>query len=162
MGVQFLQPAIGQWLQIDFDRPVTNAALTLIPSATAVGAQVRRIQVSTGDGTTTVSFDQSGEPLTIALPYGETSWVRITAVGTDDGSSGVQFGITDLSVTQYDASGFAHPVELRHTVVVPPPPAGVPVAAWDLGSELLGRDGCADSPTACTVRRRCRWPPRNR
>ena len=84
MGVHSLQPAIGRWLQIDFDRPVTNAALTLIPSATAVGAQVRRIQVSTGDGTTTVSFDQSGEPLTIALPYGETSgcgsprWVPTT------------------------------------------------------------------------------------
>ncbi len=141
-----LQPAIGQWLQIDFDRPITNANLTLTPSATAVGAQVRRIQVSTGNGTTTVSFDQSGKPIAVALPYGETSWVRITAVGTDDGSSGVQFGITDLAVTQYDASGFAHPVELRHTVVVPPPPPGVPVAAWDLGSELLGRDGCADSP----------------
>jgi arabinofuranan 3-O-arabinosyltransferase len=141
-----LQPAIGQWLQIDFDRPVTNAALTLTPSATAVGAQVRRIQVSTADGTSTVSFDQSGKPLTVALPYGETPWVRITAVGTDDGSSGVQFGITDLSVTQYDASGFAHPIDLRHTVVVPALPAGVPVAAWDLGSELLGRDGCADSP----------------
>jgi arabinofuranan 3-O-arabinosyltransferase len=141
-----LQPAIGQWLQIDFDHPVTNAALTLVPSATAVGAQVRRIQVSTDNGTTTVSFDQSGRPLIVALPYGETSWVRITAVGTDDGSSGVQFGITDLSVTQYDASGFAHPVELRHTVVVPAPPAGMPVAAWDLGSELLGRGGCADSP----------------
>ncbi|MEI6252641.1 MAG: alpha-(1-_3)-arabinofuranosyltransferase, partial [Mycobacteriaceae bacterium] len=141
-----LQPAIGQWLQIDFDQPVTNAALTLTPSATAVGAQVRRIQVSTSNGTTTESFDQSGRPLTVALPYGESPWVRITAVGTDDGSSGVQFGITDLSVTQYDASGFAHPIELRHTVVVPPPPPGVPVAAWDLGSELLGRDGCADSP----------------
>lgn len=141
-----LQPAIGQWLQIDFDRPVTNAALTLTPSATAVGAQVRRIQVSTADGTTTVSFDQSGKPLTVALPYGETPWVRITAVGTDDGSSGVQFGITDLSITQYDASGFVHAIDLRHTVVVPPPPAGIPVAAWDLGSELLGRDGCADSP----------------
>lgn len=141
-----LQPAIGQWLQIDFDRPVTNAALTLTPSATAVGAQVRRIQVSTINGTTTVSFDTPGKPLTIALPYGETPWVRITAVGTDDGSSGVQFGITDLDVTQYDASGFAHPVDLRHTVVVPAPPAGSPVAEWDLGSELLGRDGCADSP----------------
>ena len=141
-----LQPAIGQWLQIDFDRPVTNAALTLTPSATAVGAQVRRIQVSTVNGTTTVGFDQSGKPLTIALPYGETPWVRITAVGTDDGSSGVQFGITDLAVTQYDGAGFAHPVDLRHTVVVPPPPAGTAVAAWDLGSELLGRDGCADSP----------------
>jgi len=141
-----LQPAIGQWLQIDFDRPVTNAALTLTPSATAVGAQVRRIQVSTVNGTTTVGFDQTGTPLTIALPYGETPWVRITAVGTDDGSSGVQFGITDLAVTQYDASGFAQPVDLRHTVLVPPPPAGTAVAAWDLGSELLGRDGCADSP----------------
>ena len=141
-----LQPAIGQWLQIDFDRPVTNAVLTLTPSATAVGAQVRRIQVSTIGGTTTLSFDQPGEPLTVALPYGETPWVRITAVGTDDGSSGVQFGITDLSVTQYDASGFAHPVDIRHTVVVPAPPAGTAVAAWDLGPELLGRDGCADSP----------------
>lgn len=141
-----LQPAIGQWLQIDFDRPVTNASLTLVPSATAVGAQIRRIQVATENGTTTVSFDQSGKPIVVALPVGETGWLRITAVGTDDGSSGVQFGITDLSVTQYDASGFAHPVELRHTVVVPPPPAGAPVAAWDLGSEFLGRDGCADSP----------------
>ncbi len=55
-----LQPAIGQWLQIDFDRPVTNAALTLTPSATAVGAQVRRIQVSTASGTTTVGFDEPG------------------------------------------------------------------------------------------------------
>ncbi len=141
-----LQPAIGQWLQIDFDHPVTNAVLTLTPSATAVGAQVRRIQVSTANGTTTTSFDLPGRPLAVALPYGETQWVRITAVGTDDGSSGVQFGITDLAVTQYDASGFAHPVDLRHTVVVPAPPAGSPVAEWDLGSELLGRDGCADSP----------------
>jgi len=141
-----LQPAVGQWLQIDFDHPITNATITITPSATAVGAQVRRIQIETVNGTTTLRYDQPGEPLTVALPYGETPWVRITAVGTDDGSSGVQFGITDLSVTQYDASGFAHPVDLRHTVVVPAPPAGTPVAAWDLGPELLGRSGCANSP----------------
>lgn len=140
-----LEPALGQWLQVDFDRPVTNATLTITPSATAVGAQVRRIQVSTVNGTTTLGFDKPGEPLTVALPYGETPWVRVTAVGTDDdGSSGVQFAITDLSLTQYvDASGFAHPVDIRHTVLVPAPPAGSPVAAWDLGLELLGRDGCA-------------------
>lgn len=140
-----LEPAVGQWLQVDFDRPVTNATLTVTPSATAVGAQVRRIQVSTVNGTTTVGFDKPGEPLTIALPYGETPWVRITAVATDDGSSGVQFAVTDLAVTQFDASGYAHPVDLRHTVVVPAPPTGSAVAAWDLGSELLGRDGCADA-----------------
>ena len=143
-----LEPAIGQWLQIDFDRPVTNAAITIIPSATAVGAQVRRLQISTANGTTTLGFDLPGRPLTVALPYGETPWVRVTAIGTDDGTSGVQFGITDIAVTQYDAAGFALPVDLRHTVFVPAPPAGATVAAWDLGSELLGRDGCADAGDA--------------
>jgi arabinofuranan 3-O-arabinosyltransferase len=141
-----LQAAVGQWLQIDFDKPVTNAAITITPSATAVGAQVRKIQVSTATGTTTLRFDKAGEPLTAALPYGETPWVRVTAIGTDDDSPGVQFGITDVAVTQYDADSFAHPVELRHTVAVPGPPTGSVVAGWDLGPELLGRLGCAESP----------------
>ena len=100
----------------------------MTPSATAVGAQVRRILIETATGSTTLRFDEAGKPLTAALPYGETPWVRITAAGTDDGSAGVQFGITDLSITQYDASGFAHPVDLRHTVLVPGPPPGSAVA----------------------------------
>jgi arabinofuranan 3-O-arabinosyltransferase len=141
-----LQSAVGQWLQVDFDHPVTNSVITITPSATAVGAQVRRIEVSTATGTTTLRFDEAGKPLTAALPYGETPWVRITAIGTDDGSAGVQFAITDLSITQYDASGFAHPVDLRHTVLVPGPPPNAAVARWDLGSELLGRPGCAEGP----------------
>lgn len=143
-----LQSAVGQWMQIDFDKPVTNAAITITPSATAVGAQVRRIEVSTVNGSTTLRFDQPGKPLAAALPFGETPWVRITAVGTDDGSPGVQFGITDLTVTQYDASGFAHQIPLRRTLDVPGPPPGAAVAQWDLGSELLGRPGCADGPEA--------------
>ncbi len=138
-----LQAAVGQWLQVTFDHPVTNAAIKLTPSATAVGSQVRRIVIDTATGSTTLRFDQPGKPLTAALPYGETPWVRITAAGTDDGSRGAQFGITDLSITQYDASGFAHPVDLRHTVRVPGPPPGAAIAGWDLGSELLGRPGCA-------------------
>jgi arabinofuranan 3-O-arabinosyltransferase len=141
-----LQSAVGQWLQVDFDHPVTNAVIAITPSATAVGAQVRKIQVSTVTGTTTLRFDEAGKPLTAALPFGETPWVRITAIGTEDGSAGVQFGITDLSITQYDASGFAHPVDLRHTVLVPNPPPNTAVARWDLGSELLGRPGCAMGP----------------
>ena len=153
-----LQSAVGQWLQVDFDNPITNATITITPSATAVGAQVRKIEIATANGTTTVRYDKPGQPLTAALPYGETPWVRVTAVGTDDGSAGVQFGITDLAITQYDANGFAHPVDLRHTIVVPAPPAapgpnvagpaapGPNVAGWDLGTELLGRAGCADGP----------------
>jgi arabinofuranan 3-O-arabinosyltransferase len=141
-----LQAAVGQWLQVDFDHPVTNAAITVTPSATAVGAQVRRILIETANGSTTLRFDEPGKPLAAALPYGETPWVRITAAGTDDGSAGVQFGITDLSITQYDASGFAHPVSLRRTALVPGPPPDSAVAGWDLGPELLGRPGCAPAP----------------
>jgi arabinofuranan 3-O-arabinosyltransferase len=141
-----LQSAVGQWLQVDFDHPVTNGAITITPSATAVGAQVRRILIETANGSTTLRFDEPGKPLAAALPSGETPWVRITAAGTDDGSPGVQFGITDLSITQYDASGFAHQVSLRHTVQVPGPPPGSAIAGWDLGSELLGRPGCAPAP----------------
>ncbi|WP_229479572.1 alpha-(1-_3)-arabinofuranosyltransferase [Mycolicibacterium mageritense] len=141
-----LQAAVGQWLQVDFDHPVTNATLTITPSATAVGAQVRRIEIATATGTSSLRFDTAGKPLTVPLPVGETPWVRITATATDDGSAGVQFGITDLAVTQYDASGFAHPVTLRHTLEVPGPPPGSVVSQWDLGTELLGRTGCAESP----------------
>ena len=141
-----LQSAVGQWLQVDFDHPVTNSVITITPSATAVGAQVRRVEVATANGTTTLRFDEAGKPITAALPYGETPWVRITAIATDDGSAGVQFAITDLSITQYDASGFAHPVDLRHTALVPSPPPNAAVARWDLGSELLGRPGCAEGP----------------
>lgn len=154
-----LQSAVGQWLQVDFDHPVTNANITITPSATAVGAQVRRIEVSTVNGTSSLRFEEAGKPLTVALPYGETPWVRITAVATDDGSSGVQFGITDLSVTQYDASGFAHPINLRHTVVVPGPPPGSAVAQWDLGSELLGRPGCVDGPDGIRCAAAMALPP---
>ncbi len=141
-----LQAAVGQWLQVDLEHPVTNATLTITPSATAVGAQVDRVQISTANGTSTLHIDEPGTPLAVALPVGETPWVRVTAVGTQDGSSGVQFGITDLAITQYDASGFAQPVNLRHTLLVPGPPPDSQVSEWDLGSELLGRPGCAASP----------------
>jgi arabinofuranan 3-O-arabinosyltransferase len=142
-----LQSAVGQWLQVDFDHPVTNSVITITPSATTVGAQVRRVEVETATGTTTLRFDEAGKPVSGALPYGETPWVRITAIGTDDGSPGVQFAITDLSITQYDAKGFAHPINIRHTALVPAPPPNAAVAQWDLGSEPLGRPGCATGPT---------------
>ena len=142
-----LQSAVGQWLQVDFDQPGHQRRRS--PSHPARRRSARRSAASRSpplNGTTTLRFDEPGKPLTAALPYGETPWVRITAVGTDDGSPGVQFGITDFAVTQYDAYGFAHPIDLRHTVSVPGPPPGSAVARWDLGSELLGRPGCADGP----------------
>lgn len=143
------------------DRPITNAILTVTPSATALGAQVRRLEVETDNGTTSVRFDEPGQPLNIALRPGETTWVKVTATGTDDGTSGVQFGVTELSLTQYDAAGFAHTVDLRHSATVPSPPAGDNPSAgiWahpcraDRGAPLL-RNGCGAPP-------HFPWRPRN-
>lgn len=151
-----LQAAIGQWMRIDFDHPVTNAAITLTPSATAVGAQVRRILIETATGSTTLRFDEAGKPLAAALPYGETPWVRITAAGTDDGSAGVQFGITDLTITQYDASGFAHQVDLRHTVRVPGPPPAPRSQGGTWARNCSAGPAAPRRPTPCAARRRWR------
>ena len=158
-----LQAAVGQWLQVDFDHPVTNATLTLTPARATIGAQVDRIEVSTANGTTTVMVDQPGKPLTAALPYGETPWVRITAARTADGSSGVQFGITDLAITQYDAVRLS---PIRSTCATP---CWCRARRWARRSRsgtwartLLGRPGCIGRPTACTARRRWRWRPRSR
>ena len=75
--------------------------------------------------------------------------MRFTAVSTDDGSPGVQFGITDFTVTQYDASGFAQPVSLRHTVVVPGPPRGFGCRTMGSGRRTCSAaSGCADGPDA--------------
>ena len=134
--------AAGRLRQPDHQRDDHDHARAPRPS----GRRSARLKISTANGTTTVRYDKPGQPLTAALPYGETPWVRVTAVGTDDGSAGVQFGITDLAITQYDANGFAHPSTCGTRVVVPGPPAGSRVAGWDLGTELLGRSGCADEP----------------
>ncbi len=72
--------------------------------------------------------------------------MRITAVGTDDGSPGVQFGITDFTVTQYDALRLRPPDRAAaHGAGAGAAPNSA-VAQWDLGSELLGRPGCAEGP----------------
>jgi len=75
-----LQAAVGQWLRVDFDHPVTNATLTLTPAVSTLGAQVNRIEIATVNGTATLQVDQPGRPVAVALPYGETPWVRITAI----------------------------------------------------------------------------------
>ncbi len=159
-----LQAAVGQWLQVDFDHPVSNAVMTVTPSATAVGAQVRRIEIETATGSTTLRFDEPGKPLTAALPAGETPWVRLTAAATNDGSAGVQFGITDPCRS---------PSTTRPDSLSPAQRCGTP--RWFPGHRLVrrsrggiwGRSCSADlaarrHPTVCAARPRWRWHRRNR
>ena len=117
-----LQVAVGQWLRVITKPSVTNATL-------ASRRRCRRWAPSEPDRDRDRQQhrDRALRPTGPArrrgaLPYGRD------ALGADhrhrhrNGSSGVQFGITDLSaITQYDAPTVTPTGGTRHTVVVPGP-----------------------------------------
>ncbi|MGW0040339.1 alpha-(1-_3)-arabinofuranosyltransferase [Rhodococcus sp. NPDC003348] len=140
-----LESALGQWLRIDFDEPVTSALLHLRTSAAALGVPVKQLEVTTANGSTAVRVSEPGEPLKVSLPPGRTDWVKITATHTEDGSVGTQFGISELSVDDFTDRDDPVTVPIRHHTVLPPTPAGATVLGWDLGQELPGRTACVEA-----------------
>jgi arabinofuranan 3-O-arabinosyltransferase len=141
-----LEAAVGQWLQLDLDKPITSGLLRLTTSAAAIGSPVKWLEISTPNGTTAARIGAPGEPVTVSLPGGETPWVRITATQTENGSGGAQFGISELSLDDYSNFDNPVPVVIRHHTVLPAAPSGAHVTGWDLAQELPGRAGCIDTP----------------
>ncbi len=141
-----LESALGQWLQVDLDKPIKGGLLHLTTSPAAIGAPVKWIEISTPNGSAAARVDKPGKPLTVALPPGPTPWVRITATRTEDGSAGSQFGISDVSVEDFSNPEAPVSVDIRHRTVLPSTPPGATVSEWDLSQELPGRPGCAESP----------------
>ncbi|WP_072688946.1 alpha-(1-_3)-arabinofuranosyltransferase [Rhodococcus marinonascens] len=141
-----IERALGQWIQIDFDTPLTSSLLHITTSPAAIGAPVRWMEVSTPNGTTAVKVDAPGEPITVSVPGGATPWVRITATRTENGSAGTQFGISELSVEDFSDPDGPVTVPIRYHTALPPTPVGTSVSRWDLSQELPGRNACAESP----------------
>ncbi|MGW6694280.1 alpha-(1-_3)-arabinofuranosyltransferase domain-containing protein [Rhodococcus sp. NPDC054953] len=141
-----LESALGQWLRLDFDTPVTSGLLHLRTSAAALGVPVKQLEVTTANGSTAIRVSEPGEPIAVSLPPGRTDWVKITATHTEDGSVGTQFGISELSVEDFTDRDHPAPVPIRHLTVLPPTPAGATVTGWDLGQELPGRTACVEAP----------------
>lgn len=112
-----LQGAVGQWLQLNLHKPLRDGTIAFTIPRDLPGAKVSRVAVVTEQGSTTVSV-RPGQRMSTPLPPGETSWVRIVAVATTDGSAGVQFGLSDVSVRD-GATG--RPVAIGRQIVVPAP-----------------------------------------
>lgn len=140
-----IESAVGQWLQIDFDEPISGGLLHLRTSPGTIGDPVKWLEITTPNGSTAARIDKAGDPMTISLPGGETPWVRITAKSTVDGTRGSQFGISELSVEDYSNRNDPQPVSIVHRAVLPPVPAGATVTSWDLSQEFPGRSGCVDT-----------------
>ncbi|MFC7446664.1 alpha-(1-_3)-arabinofuranosyltransferase domain-containing protein [Rhodococcus daqingensis] len=141
-----LESALGQWIRLDFDEPVTSGLLKLRTSPGALGVPVKQLEVTTPNGSTAVRVGKPGEVITVSLPTGKTDWLKITATKTEDGSVGTQFGVSEVAVEDFSDRDAPVPVPIRFRTVLPPTPAGAAVAGWDLGQELPGRTGCVDAP----------------
>nr|WP_206071815.1 alpha-(1->3)-arabinofuranosyltransferase [Antrihabitans stalactiti] len=141
-----LETALGQWLQLDLDHPIDSGLLHLTTSPAAIGTPVKWIEVRTANGSTAARVDKPGKPITVSLPPGKTSWLRILATQTEDGTGGSQFGISELSLDDFTDRANPSKVQIRHRTVLPSTPNGAQMLEWDLAQELPGRTGCVDGP----------------
>ncbi|MFX0574169.1 alpha-(1-_3)-arabinofuranosyltransferase domain-containing protein [Nocardia nepalensis] len=138
--------ALGQWLRLDLDQPISSGLLQLRTSAAAIGDPVKWVEVRTADGSVSARIPEPGAPVSISLPAGKTDWLSITAIRTEDGTRGGQFGISELTLDDYTVRTAPVRVDIRHRTVLPPTPAGAQVQGWDLGQEFPGRSACFDAP----------------
>ncbi|WP_433681444.1 alpha-(1-_3)-arabinofuranosyltransferase [Nocardia sp. CA-119907] len=138
--------ALGQWLRLDLDHPISTGLLQLTTSAAAIGDPVKWVEVRTAHGSVSARIPEPGAPVSISLPAGQTDWLSITAIRTEDGTRGGQFGISELTLDDYTVRTAPVRVDIRHRTVLPPTPAGAQVHAWDLGQEFPGRSACFDAP----------------
>ncbi|MFI6173472.1 alpha-(1-_3)-arabinofuranosyltransferase family protein [Nocardia sp. NPDC051052] len=138
--------ALGQWLRLDLAQPIRVGQLTFSTSAAAIGDPVKWVEVRTANGTVTTRIPEPGKPVSVSLPAGKTQWATITAVRTETGKSGGQFGISELTLDDYADREQPVRVDIRHRTVLPPTQAGARVRWWDLGQEFPGRSACFDTP----------------
>ncbi|MFZ2527343.1 MAG: alpha-(1-_3)-arabinofuranosyltransferase, partial [Rhodococcus sp. (in: high G+C Gram-positive bacteria)] len=141
-----LESAVGQWMQLDLDTPIEAGMLHLTTSPGALGAAVKWLEVATDRGTTAVRVEKPGREQTVALPLGTTTWIRITATHTDDGTTGSQFGLTEVAVDDFTDRADPHRIDIRRRIVLPPVPDGAEVLGWQLSQEFPGRGSCVDTP----------------
>lgn len=146
-----LESAVGQWLELRPDTPLTSGLLEFRTTAGSLGSPVKWVEIATDNGTAAARITEPGEPVTVSLPAGRTTVVRITATQTEDGSRGAQFGIADLRLTDYSDPAAPTPVRIEHRTDLPAPAAGAQVTGWSLAQELPGRAPCIDT----TDRVRC-------
>nr|WP_218018181.1 alpha-(1->3)-arabinofuranosyltransferase [Nocardia shimofusensis] len=138
--------AVGQWLRLDLDEPVANGLLRLTTSSAAIGDPVKWVEARTENGSVSTRIPGPGEPVALSLPPGSTDWLTITALRTERGSAGGQFGISELALEDYTDRDNPRVVDIRHHTVLPPVAGDGQVLGWDLGQEFPGRSACFDGP----------------
>jgi arabinofuranan 3-O-arabinosyltransferase len=89
--------AVGQWLQVTFDRPVATRTAR-IQFAPTSGPLPTQVVVQTDRGFTTDAVLPLPGPQTIVVPGGPTKTLRVTVTHVDGDSLGQSVGIAELTV----------------------------------------------------------------
>ncbi|MCX4096313.1 alpha-(1-_3)-arabinofuranosyltransferase family protein [Nocardia sp. alder85J] len=153
------QTALGQWLRLDLHHPITSGVLHVTTSPAALGDPVKWLEVRTANGTVAARITTPGAPVQVSLPPGRTDWLTVTAIRTESGTPGGQFGVSELSLDDYSNPDAPVTVDIRHRTVLPAPPPGVRVQGWDLGQEFPGRNACFDTPGRVRCNKGLALPP---
>ena len=129
--------AFGQWIEISLTEPVDRGLLRLTVPVPDEGPEVTTLQIRTDAGTTT-AFPRAGGELSVPLPPGPTTRVRVTATGFADGGRGTYFEVAELGLRSGDRE-----IPLRRVIALPdrPDDSRAP-SGWLLRQELGGRAEC--------------------
>ncbi len=99
---------VGQWLQVDFDRPVITPVIHVaFADSAAVGPPVTRVDVRTSAGSVTDVVRPTTRSQPLAMPRGAARWLRITithVAASPYGLAGTQAGIAEITVPGVSAS----------------------------------------------------------
>jgi arabinofuranan 3-O-arabinosyltransferase len=99
---------LGQWLQVNFDHPVTASVIQVaFADSTTVGPPVTKVAVQTSAGSVVDVVRRMTGSQPLAMPRGAARWVRITIKGvaaSPYGLAGTQAGIAEISVPGVTAS----------------------------------------------------------
>ena len=123
----------GQWLRLDFARPINPEGLTLtLESAQQVAARPATVRVDTARGSTTTRLGAGAAPQPLSVHPGDTTWVRIkvTVADTERRQRGV--AIAEVGIPGLDT---------RSTLTVPAAPERT--SALLLRAAGRERPGCA-------------------
>lgn len=148
--------AVGQSLTVHLDHPILQGSVTVTVPRGLPGSPINRLVLHTAAGSAIVSTTP-GRRTVIPLPPGTTTWLRISAGSTQDGSAGGQFGLSEVVVrdtSRPTSSGTGTVVQIGREVVVGYPDHAEflpPLLGWSLHQDYPGALPCAEGPTGATV-----------
>ena len=99
---------VGQWIKVEFAQPVSTGTVRIaFADNPAIGPPVTAVSIATSAGTVTDRVRATGEPQSLAVPPGPSTWLRVTVtktLWTASRSIGRQVGIFEIAIPGMSAS----------------------------------------------------------